>query len=134
MSERLSEPVRLFLRGHMTSFERLEVLMFLSRNDTQAWSAEQTSERLSMSVELVRDALEGLESSGLVRRLADSAFQFAPSTPALASAVAELAAAYREQSAAVMSAMSIYAIERIRSGPMRAFSDAFMLERKKDDG
>jgi hypothetical protein len=135
MTERLSEPVRLFLREHMVSFERLEVLMLLSRNETQEWSAKQVSKQLNMPLELGSDALAGLETSGLVQRSSDAlVFRFAPATPALAAAVAELSDIYREHSAAVMSAMSMDAIERIRSGPMRAFADAFMLGKRKDDG
>jgi hypothetical protein len=48
--------------------------------------------------------------------------------------VEALVVAYREQSAAVLSTMSIYAIERIRSGPIRAFADSFVLGKPKDDG
>jgi hypothetical protein len=33
-----------------------------------------------------------------------------------------------------MSTMSVNAIERIRSGTLRAFSDAFLLRRKDGDG
>lgn len=135
MTERLSEPVRLLLREHMTSFERLDVLMFLHKNEAREWSAEQLNERLNVPVELGRDTLAGLETSGLVQRSSDAAtFRFAPATPALAAAVGELSVAYREHSAAVMSAMSIYAIERIRSGPMRAFADSFRLGKRNDDG
>jgi hypothetical protein len=135
MAERLSGPVRLFMREHMISFERLEVLMLLCRSETQDWSPEQVTRQLNIAPELASEALVGLEASGLVQRSSDaSVFRFAPATPALAAMVNELSDAYREHSAAVMSAMSIDAIERIRSGPMRAFADAFRFGKRKDDG
>jgi hypothetical protein len=134
MTESLSGRVQRLLRDHMTSFERLAVLMFLFDHGVQEWSTGQVSEHLRVPLELAHDALVGLESSGLVQRSGDgAAFRYAPAAPALAAATEELAVAYREQRAAVMSAMSIYAIERIRSGPMRAFADAFLVGKRRDD-
>jgi hypothetical protein len=131
MNEPFSEPVRVLLREHVTTFERLELLMLLFRNRNRQWSVQQMYESLNMRVELAPDALAGLEAGGLVQRIArraneDDMFQFLPATPALAEAVDALDAAYREESAAVVSAMSVNAIERIRSGSIRTFGDAFV--------
>jgi hypothetical protein len=134
MNEPFSEPVRLLLREHVTTFERLELLILLFRNKEQEWSVEQLCENLNMRRELAPDALAGLAAGGLVQHTADGgALRFSPATPALAAAVEELAVAYREESAAVVSAMSVNAIERIRSGPMRNFADAFVLGPNRRD-
>jgi DNA-binding IclR family transcriptional regulator len=134
MTEPFSELVRQLLREHMTSFERLEVLLFLHKHGAEPLSPQDIGNQLGMPPELVLEATAGLEASRLAQRQGDARFRFAPATPALANAVEELAVAYREQSAAVMSAMSMYAIERIRSGPMRAFADSFLLGKRKDNG
>jgi DNA-binding IclR family transcriptional regulator len=136
-NEPLSESVRLLLREHMTTFERLEALLYLRKHAADEHTAKSVSDRLGVPPELTSEALAGLTASGLVARgHGNGTFRFAPATPELANAAEGLATAYREQSAAVLSAMSMYAIERIRSGPMRAFADSFVLGTKKgkDDG
>jgi hypothetical protein len=132
-TEPFSEPVRQLLRDAMTSFERLEVLLFLRRSAPAAFAASGISQNLHIQVELVAEALEGLAQFGLLARgPEDGLFRFAPAQR-LERTAEELAAAYRDQSAAVLSTMSIDAIARIRSGPMKAFADAFVLGKRKDD-
>jgi DNA-binding IclR family transcriptional regulator len=127
-NEPFPESVRLFLREHMTTFERLEVLLYLRKHAADEHSAKSVGDGLGVPPELTSDALLGLTASGLIARAnAQGTFRFEPATPELANAAAGLATAYQEQSAAVLSAMSMYAIERIRSGPMRAFADSFVL-------
>lgn len=132
-SEPFSESVRHLLREALTSFERLEVLLFLHKNASGAFTGVAIGEALHIQAELVEEAAEGLVSCGLLVREDAGAFRFAPATPALASAASELAVAYRDHSAAVLSAMSVNAIERIRSGPMRGFADAFVFWKWKND-
>jgi hypothetical protein len=134
-TEPFSEPVRELLKSTMTSFERLEVLLFLRRSAPDAFTALEISQNLRIQVELVAEATEGLARRGLLAPgPEEGTFRFAPATAALESAAEELAAAYRDQSAAVLSTMSIDAIERIRSGPMKAFADSFVFSKRKDDG
>lgn len=128
----LPENVRSFLRDHLTSFECLELLLLLHRRIEPA-SADALARQTGIAVELVLAALLQLESSQLVRRSATEppAFRFAPATAELTRAVDDLESVYRDQRAAVMSEMSINAIGRIRSGTLRAFSDAFVFGKKK---
>jgi hypothetical protein len=133
--EPFSEPLRQLLKEVITSFERLEVLLFLRRNTPAAFTAAGIGQSVHIQVEHATEAMASLAECGLlVRGTAEGTFRFAPATPALGSAVEELAAAYRNQSAAVLSTMSVNAIERIRSGPMKAFADAFVLGKRKNDG
>jgi predicted transcriptional regulator len=116
MNEPFPEPVRLLLREHVTTFERLELLMLLFRNNEREF--EQLCESLNMRRELASEALAALEAAGLVQHNGNGdAFRFSPATPALAAAVEALDIAYRDESAAVVSAMSVNAIERIRRWP-----------------
>jgi hypothetical protein len=130
----LPENVRSFLRDHLTSFECLELLLLLHRRAEPA-NADALARQTGIAVELVFAALLELESSQLVRRSGTEppAFRFAPATAELARAVDDLESVYRDQRAAVMSEMSINAIGRIRSGTLRAFSDAFVFGKKKRD-
>jgi DNA-binding IclR family transcriptional regulator len=118
----------------MTTFERLEVLLFLRERAPEELALHAISDRLHIHPDLIREALHGLAAKGLLSADEGASFRFAPATPALADTVEALVVAYREQSAAVLSTMSIYAIERIRSGPIRAFADSFVLGKPKDDG
>jgi hypothetical protein len=130
----LPDDVRLLLRDHLTSFECLELLLVLHRRAAPA-SAESLSRDTGLAIELALPALAALESSQLIRR-ADTqppTFRFAPATAAVARTVDHLERLYRDQRAAVMSEMSVNAIARIRSGTLRAFSDAFLFGKKKED-
>ena len=118
----------------MTTFERLEVLLFLRERAPEEFALQAISDRLRIHPDLAREALQGLAAKGLLSASGEAVYRFAPATPALVETVEALVVAYREQSAAVLSTMSIYAIERIRSGPIRAFADSFLLGKRKDDG
>ncbi len=109
--------------------------MLLQAQAARAWTAMAVSAGTRLDVELIRDAMSGLAGSGLIRQNPSDPLehQYHPSTPQLASAVEELAADYREQNATVMSQMSANAIERIRSGTLKAFADAFVLSKRKGD-
>jgi hypothetical protein len=122
------------LRDHLTSFEALELLLLL-RADAAPAHAEALGRRAGIALDLVLPALAALESSQLIRRsaLVPPTFRFAPATGDLARAVEDLERLYRDQRAAVMGEMSVNAISRIRSGTLRAFSDAFLIGKKKGD-
>jgi hypothetical protein len=131
-----SEPVRLLLREFMLTVERLEVLLCLHAAAGSTLGLEGIIERTGVSRDLALEALRGLVSCGLVAQASseEPVFSFSPPTEALAQAVEALADAYRNHSAAVLSQMSVFAIERIRAAPMRAFADAFLLGRTETNG
>jgi hypothetical protein len=134
-AETFSDTLRALLREHLTSFEQLEIILLLRVPPVHDWTVSAMSDQLRMPRELAEAALAGLVSGGLVRCDPTGAhFRFAPATPALAQAVEDLATAYADRSAAVLSEMSINAIARIRSGPMRAFADSFIFGKKTPNG
>jgi DNA-binding IclR family transcriptional regulator len=132
----LSKNVQALLRERLRSFEALEVLLLFHAQPSRFWTATSISAEIRLDAELTREALSGLAASGFIRRdsAAEAEYQYHPQTGELASAVHELAEAYREQHATVMSQMSAYAIERIRSGTIKAFADSFVLGKREDDG
>jgi hypothetical protein len=131
----LPDNVRNILRDHLTSFECLELLLLLYRRSGEPASLAALSRESGIGPDLALDALLSLESSQLVRRSLSepTTFRYAAATAELGDAVADLERVYRDQHAAVMSEMSLNAIGRIRSGTLRAFSDAFVLGKKKRD-
>jgi hypothetical protein len=123
----LPENVRVLLRDHLTSFECLELLLIL-HGRAEPTSTEALARQSGVAMELLMPALAALESSQLVRRgpTEPPTFRFGPATAEMTRAVDDLERLYRDQRAAVMSEMSINAINRIRSGTLRVFSDAFL--------
>jgi len=135
-SDRLPDSVQTLLREHVSTFEQLEVLLLMHAHPHDDWTATAVAERSHIPEDLVNRGLTDLSGSGLIEQVRENpaAYCFAPRTTHLRQAAADLAVAYRDQRALVMSTMSVNAIERIRSETLRAFSDAFVLRRKDDDG
>jgi hypothetical protein len=131
----LSENVQSLLRERLRSFEGLEVLVLLHAQPSRSWTEDAIGALLRLDFERVREALAELISRGLARQSLPepASYAYHAGTPQVAAAVDELANAYREQHATVMSQMNANAIERIRSGTLKAFADSFILGRKKSD-
>jgi hypothetical protein len=131
----LAEQVCWLLREHLTMFEQLEALLYLRIHQGSEYDLTALGDALGIQPEHLIVALNGLLTSGLIAVGSHQGlYRFAPHSAELIDAVELLALAYREQSAAVLSTMSVNAIERIRSGPMRAFADSFVLGGKKRNG
>ena len=130
-----SEALQRLLRDNLTSFEQLEIVLLLRRDPAIEWTPTMLCEQLSIPQELIEGALVGLEAGGLVCRTASgTSFRYSPSSSTMAAAIDELEQAHLHHRAALLSTMSVNAIARIRSGPMRAFADAFIMNKKKEDG
>lgn len=127
--------VRQLLREHLTGFERLEIALLLRAHPHEDWDVAALTRQTGIAAELALEALQGLKAAGLIATPAGNAlsFRYGPANPARAAAMDRLARVYREQRAAVMSLMSVQAIERIRSRSIRAFADSFVFTRKKSD-
>jgi hypothetical protein len=137
MNDELGGKTRTLLRDFITSFEMLEVFLHLRANAAQGWTVREVSDRTHIAEDLVVRALTAL----LARRLVAAGktgsrdnFRYEPGTPELVAAADELAADFAERRAAVLSTLSTYAIERLRSGAINAFADAFILGSKRKDG
>ena len=91
-----------------------------------------------MPDDLVARALEALRARRLVQAGAPLGARRIPlwarHRTELAAAADELARDFAERRAAVLSTLSTNAIERLRSGALTAFADAFILGSKRKDG
>lgn len=132
----VSDEVRAFLRDNIDSFESLETLLLLRRERT-AWTAEELCRRLSTRAALIDDALAALVRTRLVStfdRDTLTLYRYADADSARDGIVGSLERAYRDEPMQVMRLMSTYAIERLRTGALRAFADAFIFRKGKGRG
>jgi DNA-binding IclR family transcriptional regulator len=140
MNDELGEKTRALLRESITSFEMLEILLLLRAHPDLSWTVSSVAARVHMPDDLVARALEALRARQLVRSgvppLAPGSrdYTYGPGTTELAAAAEELVRDFAERRAAVLSTMSTNAIERLRSGALSAFADAFVLGSKRKDG
>jgi hypothetical protein len=130
----LDERLRLFLHDSVKSYEQLETLLFLAKNEGQSFSAEAITLALSAAAGSIDEALEELTSVGglidVVRSPSAPLYHYAPRDASIRQRVGELAA-YAERRMTVMQMLSANALERVRHAAMRRLADAFRLERGK---
>ena len=132
-SRGIPEDVRSLLRECVISYEQLEALLFLRSKVEQDCSTEDVATHLKVPPETIAEALDHLRRYGLASVGAESMqYRYAPATPALSAAVEALARVYDTDRAALMNVMNAAAIERLRTKAIRAFADAFIIDRKKD--
>jgi hypothetical protein len=137
MNDELGDKTRTLLRDFITSFEMLEIFLLLHANAGRDWSVAEVTGRVHIPDDLAVRALESLSARRLIRSsppLPPGRFQYAPGNRDLADAAGELAHDFAERRAAVLSTMSTNAIDRLRSGALNAFADAFILKGKGKDG
>lgn len=135
MSTEPSEPLRTFLREHVSSYEKLEALLLLASHGERAWTDAEVAASLNTGVDSISSALQDLGSvDGLLsvqQRAGLAHYQYAPQTAQLRQLVEELARLQVEQRLTLVQIMSANALERVRSAAMRRLADAFKLERPK---
>jgi hypothetical protein len=143
MNDEPGEKTRALLRDLITSFEMLEIFLLMRVEPDLSWTVQSVASRVHVSDDIVARALQSLHVSRLIELIAAPGtssgahrphYRYGPGTPALVEAADELARDYSERRAAVLSTMSTNAIERLRSGAISAFADAFILGSKRKDG
>jgi hypothetical protein len=128
--------IRRLLFEQITSYEQLETLLLLHGRPAQGWSVAAVAAAVGIDAANAVSALNEL----LAQRLAASSidghepeYHYAAAQSGMGDAVDRLARAYAEQRLEIVEQMSANAIERVRSSAARAFSDAFIFRRKRDD-
>lgn len=131
----LDEQLRLFLHDSVKSYEELEALLFLARNEGQSFSAEAVTLALNATAGSLDGALEELMSVGGLLHVAPGSapplYRYAPNDESIRQRVADLAAAYADQRMSVVQMLNANALQRVRRAAMRRLADAFRLERGK---
>jgi hypothetical protein len=125
------------IRACIHSLEELEVLLLLRSGGARGWSASQIASELQIVEPLALDALRALmehELAGRVGTTTPPQFRYLAQDPERERAIEELARTCTHNRIPVLMRISSNAIERVRKGALRTFSDAFRGPgRKLDD-
>jgi hypothetical protein len=135
LSSDLADGLTQFMRDHVSSYEELEVLLFLARQPSRSWSDAEVASSLNVGVDSITTALERLLALGTVIEAEPgpraNRYRFAPANQLIRDRVAELQLAYAEQRFAVVQAMTANAMQRVRSSAAHTLANAFRFERSK---
>lgn len=133
LTNEIPADVSSFLNARVETFEQLEALLLLYSERGQALTSESIASKLGIAKDDVVEALDHLQSIGLVRRHGDAddeRYGFAPQNDELSNLIGRLATLNAERRVEVMKLMSTNAITRVRDAAIRTFADAFLLNGK----
>lgn len=133
----IPENVRLLLATSIETYDQLAMLLLLLERPNEELTAQRVAELLNVSPAAAQSSLEHLGAADLLIASGDAnapRYRYGPGRPELDQAARGLAQAYQDRRVEVMQLMSANAIERVRSGAIRLFADAFLLGRSKKDG
>lgn len=121
------------VRNSILSFEALEIVLLMQPEPGRRWSVEQLGRELRAPAEVLLRALDSLTAKGLVARVGEQLFTYHARDAQLSDAVSALAEVCQSNRVGVMLLISSTAIGRVRSGALRAFSDALRRAREKGE-
>jgi hypothetical protein len=124
----LADDVARFLLQHIDSVEQLEVLLLTRLSPDRSWSAAEMARELYSHHTSIAQRFQSLLGRGLLRESAPGQVQYAPRSAQLDQIVGRVAETYRERRVAVVSLIASKPMENVK-----AFSDAFLIRRKKED-
>jgi len=124
--------VREFLFVHVHTYEQLETLILLQEHPDRSWTAENAGDALQLSAGAAAEALRELSDSQVLEQVATSPLSYRLSRDDVKRSVRSIADLYKDNRLWVMRLMNANAIERVRTGAMRAFADAFVIGGKKN--
>jgi hypothetical protein len=117
-------------------FEELEILIwFHEHGEGTAADAILLSRETTVSADIAETALAGLAARGILSSSAGQRDQFTYTPDAeRRRAIDHVLSEYRENPLPVMKLMTANAIERVRTGAVRAFADSFRIKGPKSNG
>jgi hypothetical protein len=119
------------LRTHVDAFEDLEILLEVTRDGYRPSGPADLAERLRMTGDQVSGAVERLTAPGLLQ-LVNGLVVLGPLDERTRIGLDELKRLADANRLQVMADMSTNAIERLRTGALRAFTRAFILKKDND--
>jgi len=118
------------LRTAVHTYEALDALLLIRRCGNPLPPAE-VARGLGIETDVAQSALDRLADVDVIeKRLVDGATNYGGVREPVRPIVDQLADAYRDHRLDVVVAMNNFAVERLRSGALRAFADAFVIRRK----
>lgn len=130
---KLPEPISELLENRIDSFEKLELIVALHEAPRTTMSVEELCRALKLPRDAIREAAVELRGVSLVVLTSRGDVQLLPPSNREHAAVTELVRIYRDDRLAVVKAMGEIALARIRNLASRAFADAFVIRKKRDD-
>lgn len=129
MGDGLSDDIKGFIAEHIRSVEQLEILLFLQRNNSREWSAEDISRELYISPESAADRLADFQTRGFLVMHGSPAplYRYQPRITSLDRLLRDLATEYELRRVRV--------INQIFSNPLdhiRTFADAFKFRKDEE--
>lgn len=137
MMEPISDDLVEFLRRRIGSLEELECLLLLRRTGERRWASFEIARELGIPESMVDATVVAMQASGLIAADGDPGavrWRYQPRAPEIGRLVEELARVYEERRLEVLRILSAQAMTRLRGSAARAFADAFVIGRKKNDG
>jgi len=126
--QHISAELRKFIKEHIQTAPKLEVLLLLHRRRDKTFAVEEVANELGFDIDTAREQLNALRALELVQAGADETkYWFHPVNAELSSMVDQLAIAYRKQRVPILSA--ILAEDPTKH---RRFVEAFKLARTND--
>lgn len=127
----ISEQVRALLIERIDSVVQLELLLLLHAQPGRAWTAADVAQELRIDPAWASGQLGELAARALVTPSPQQAdgFTYAPATPVLDAAVAQLARDYAERRVTVITLIFSKPVDKLRS-----FADAFRLRKDNPHG
>lgn len=120
------------------SFEKLQLLRLVAARRDEAWSLLRLAGELRLPSDEVDAPVQELTRAGLLARVDADHARYAPVSPDVDAAVAELIQLYQDDTLLVVRAITERAFEKIRDSAAHTFADAFVVRRSKprepDDG
>jgi hypothetical protein len=114
-----------FIQAHIKSVWAIEQMLVLAREPDRKWQIDELVLETRSSSTAVREALQNLQSVGLIIQTQEGAYQFAPQSDELRDVAHGILQAYVERPRAV--------IQAIFAGPkdsLTLFADAFKFKRE----
>ncbi len=132
MTTDATEELREFLREHVSSFEKLEVLLFFMKTPSGVWAQADVAAATRLSEEYTESALKSLSGeSALLESVSDRdgpAYRLVQSAE-IRPLLEKLQRAYDDDRVNLIQIMTSNAIERARSAAALRLANAFRLER-----
>jgi hypothetical protein len=123
----MTDELRDFLKGRLTSADQIEIVLLLLGDPSRAWTAPEVARALKMAPESTAMRLFLLASAGVILFEASGVprYRYAPPDETTDRLLREMASAYSSDRAEVLQAIGATA----EADPIQSFADAFKLKK-----
>lgn len=110
----LSNELKEFINAHFHSVIRLEVLLLLSDDRNNIWSAGAVERKLNLAQTSAKEHLDYLVSQGLLSGVEEGGYSYRPSSDNVDKIIGQLSNAYATQRVAVLTMIFANPVDKVR--------------------